>query len=735
MSPPTPKAPAPDLKLASLILVQLNVLRKNTRIYADTHPALLASVQRAIQHLEQFFARGDDFSLVVTKDSAHVGGIEIPLQNAVVAEFITFLHDQSVYVFTVKRGIGGEALLKVIRLLCADSGSLQAVPLDVAVAEAAGKHVEIRLVDWESSEFTELTEIDLTQGKDDAGGGNSWDSFIRHLLQQGGDDVQAWVGTVGADKVMAAAAAAEEGPGTAALDARTVRKVIRGGSGAAASLEVWERVRRAASCVDPGLRAELLQSLQPPATSAQEAAVLEELDARLVLDVLDGLNRDGVQIHPKALKLAEALAGVDRTGQEWRVTQLDRPARARELSETLRNFLTTSGFPPVPAAQGAQEPLRLESAASPAASGPSPAGEIFGAAARAIRTHYASTLADLLQGATTPAIVELCGRALSGFILTSALAGNWEAVTAAWTGLADLAARPGLSSAIRDACQKAKTQYGEQENMARLAASLLAYGVDKAPALLDILRLAGPSQAGPLIEAIARDERDVALPVLLPLLMEMRAEVLPHLQQALVEARGAVACRLLRVLQQLGDQDLSKVEKLLARPELDVRLEALRTLALLGSPRAPALLLRVIRGAEGALALGAIEISRHVKHPDVTQALLAILKDSRWNKADYDLERKVEVARSLVATGRPEALRELCQFIAKRPIFHGKDFQRLRVQVFQSLAQGDVTGVEEFLRLGRTLREPEIATACREIERRLRGGKTAAAQQVKGTSV
>ena len=725
MNPPTPKRPAPDLKLASSILVQLNVLRKNTRIYADTHPALLASVQRALQHLEQFFSHGDDFSLVVTKDSAHVGGVEIPLQNAVVAEFVTFLHDQSVYVLTVKRGISGEALLKVVRLLAADTGSLQGVPLDLAAAEAGGGHVELRLVEWSSSEFVEVTEVDLTQARDGTAGENSWESFIRHLLQQGADDLQTWAAGLGADRIAAAATAEEpSGPGQAAADAQTIGKVLQGAAGAGAPAGVWERVRRVASCVDPGLRLEMLQSLQPPATSPQDAAILEEQDSRLVLEVLEGLTGAGAQVHPKAVRLAEALAGVDRTGQEWRVAQLDRAGRARELSENLRAFLTSTGFPPPPVADSTEEPLRLESAAPPAADGgQAPAGELFGAAARTVRPHYASTLLDLLQGATTPAIVELCGRALAGFIQTSALAGNWDAVTAAWTGLADLAARPELGPSIRDACEKAKTQYGDAEKLARLAASLLAFGVDKARALLDIVRLAGPSQAAPLVEAVARDERESVLPVLLPLLIEMKAETLPHVYQRLADTRGAVICRMLRVLQQMGDRDFGKVEKLLARPELEVRLEALRSLALLGSPRAPALLLRVIRGTEGPLALGAIEMSRHVSSPEVTEALLAILRDSRWNKPDYDLERKAEAARALIAAGRPEALHALCQLIAKRPLFHGKAFQRLRVEIFQALAKADVTGVEEFLRLGRGLREPEIATSCREIERRLRGGK------------
>jgi hypothetical protein len=678
----------PNTKLAAGILVQLNILRKNSRIYADGHPALQAAVRRTLQLLEQFFAGGEELSLTVTRDSLFFGAHEFPSQNPVVAEFIASLHDLSIYVFTLKPGLTETELVQLTRILSGEQKPETA--LDAAVGRVTGGHADVRLIDWSASEFTDEAEIDLTAGGSEA---TSWEAFIRHLLQQGGDDL---AGTPG----LPVAGRGEEPPAGPAP----------GGSSAAAM--GWGRVRGAARCIGPDLRPGILDGLSPPDAPAlrQAVAFLDEPAAQPVLEALETLAGTGRTVHPKALALGEALAAPGPLGTEWPADRLGRPT---EAATGIRTLLELEGFPPPLA--GDPLPRVPGDAADPAAAlGPAGIGNV--------RRHYAGLLVDLLPAATKPATAEACARALADLILASAAAADWEAVGAAWRGTDRLLSREDLTPALRDLCSMARTQFGDQDRLSRLAAAVLARGIPQTDALVDILRLAGPVTVPPLIEALVRAEESV-LPALIALAVEMREHTLARVLELLDDPRETVVCRMLEVLRVLRDPEhLARIEKLLGHRQLPVRLEALRTMAMLGSRRAPALLVRGIQASSEEMALGAIVAARHTPHADVIRALLAVATDTpRWGKRGPSLPRKIEAARSLIAMGQREPLRELHRLVCRRPFFRAKAFRQLQIEIFRALAETEVPDAESFIQVGRNIGDAEITASCREMERRLRG--------------
>jgi hypothetical protein len=97
-----------------------------------------------------------------------------------VAEFVTYLHDQSIYLFTLKRGITEEDLLQVNRLLAGGGKALPpGLSLPEAVAQFSRGHAEVQVVDWSRSEFTDEATIDLMEQGRAGSGETSWDSFPR----------------------------------------------------------------------------------------------------------------------------------------------------------------------------------------------------------------------------------------------------------------------------------------------------------------------------------------------------------------------------------------------------------------------------------------------------------------------------------------------------------------------------------------------------------------------------
>jgi hypothetical protein len=196
---------------------------------------------------------------------------------------------------------------------------------------------------------------------------------------------------------------------------------------------------------------------------------------------------------------------------------------------------------------------------------------------------------DLLEAATDCRAAEAPARGLADLVLTSALAADWEAVSLAWRGLDELEARAGAPP-VRDWCQKAKAQLGEAQRLSQLGDAALTSGLDQPELLAAILQVAGAPQAQRLVEALATKTREAIRRALISQVVGLKEHTLPHVLRGLDDPAGSVVCRMLLVLQQMGEgAPLKQIEGLAAHPEPEVRLEALRTLVLLRDPQAPLL--------------------------------------------------------------------------------------------------------------------------------------------------
>lgn len=737
MSPATPTQPpagaagrsALDVALVSGLLVQLNILRKNTKIYPDGHPALVASGGRAARLLREFHTRTDTFALTISRDTLQVGQYQMPRNNPIVAEFATHLHNQSVYAFSLKRGITDSELAQVIRLLGSDAAALPpGSSLPEAVIQASRGLAEVRLLEWGEAEFVDVAELDLAEPtRPEEAAGRSWESFIRRLLHRGDDALLGGeegiaLSTLGAERLAKLVDRLED-PRKGAADHGILADYVREGT---AEETGQQRLLRLANSLEPGFRAELTRVPRLFTTRPSEATerLLEEKDAVLALGVLERLNATGPPIDPRLVSLLDGLADGRRHTPAWR-PPLERPSQEREYSEHLQALLSARGFPPPPPTADAEAALRkLESDLQFRIGGEPGIAQNPLAALPALATpeHYATTLLDLLAGTTDPRVAERRARLLAGLIADHAQAGHWGIVLTLWRGLGALeaAAAPPFPE-LPELCRQAKTQTWNPEDHPRLATAILSYGLDKADFLADILRVTGRTQGQQIVDTYAQEGRESALAALFPLIVELKEQTMPHVLRLLDDKRPAVVCRMLQLLQQFADPTpLRKIEGLVARSDRTVKLEALRTAALLGSPKAPAFLVQLIQSPDPALSVGAIAIARLAPQAGVIRALREVLTAPRWFRRSYDLDRKVEAARSLLGMGKSELFADVYRAISRRPFFHLRDFLRLRLEVFRALARADLPGLGDFIRLGRSLRDAEIASLCRELERRQR---------------
>ena len=100
-----------DLKLVSDIIVQFNIVRKNTKIYPSGHPRLNASLERVLDLLDQHFAYAEKLPLGITRESLLVGERELPRGNPIFAEFAKQLHERSIFSLILTRGVDSNELL------------------------------------------------------------------------------------------------------------------------------------------------------------------------------------------------------------------------------------------------------------------------------------------------------------------------------------------------------------------------------------------------------------------------------------------------------------------------------------------------------------------------------------------------------------------------------------------------------------------------------------------------
>jgi len=179
-----------DLRLVSDILMQLNVVRKNTVLYPRGHPQLEASLSRITRFLEKHFAYHSSLTLAVTRDSLILGEWELPRTNPIFQELASHLHEHSIYQISFSPGITSEEIHLLCRVLSGDPLCIErGEKVTDALVRMGITHVSLSVLDVSQFEFSDETEVDLDeQLLCEGSSGASWQNYIRALLEKGAEE-------------------------------------------------------------------------------------------------------------------------------------------------------------------------------------------------------------------------------------------------------------------------------------------------------------------------------------------------------------------------------------------------------------------------------------------------------------------------------------------------------------------------------------------------------------------
>ncbi|MFP4475407.1 MAG: HEAT repeat domain-containing protein [Desulfatibacillaceae bacterium] len=734
--------PAFDFRLVSDILMQYNVTRKNTRMYPKGHPQLEASFERVCGLLERHFVHADDLGLAITGDSIMIGEYALPRNNPIFRELAQGLHEQSVYSLVMEKGVTADELQATNRVLMGEEGwATPGRPLNEQLARHGVQHVRVSTLEWSESDFTMEEEVDL--GDEDAAPGTvgaSWESFVRHLLSRESDADEVFVDSddgielanVDPEVLAEFVKKLEQKKDMDLSYDKVVARYVSQQSGAEAGMsrvrdtEVRADFARLVEDLHTGLRADLLSKEFNFSKRSPEATLdlLNTSRGRAVVKVLGKMNRAGRNIDPQVLELVDKLARYDNSGVlPDRMYEEMTPAEEARFITHVEGFLASTRFRAASDATERKNLAQYTHADIIADMGPQMLSESISdlvdtVSSEVIARHQASALLDLLERAADEKAAEIYARAAADFIAVHTLDGSWSLVLDVWKELDVVADRVvDKRPMVASMCDKIKLQFWRPENVNLISEAILAYGVDKVGALVDILRHAGPRFAEELVEALAEETEPRVVAVLADVVSELGEAAKPHVLRKLGDEDWEVVRNMLHVLQRAeDDSETERVEELLRHPEGAIRVEALRTLLIFGHEDSKTLLLEAMEDRDEDAALEALALAGYMPDPDIVKALVRVVKGKAWKNPKKELERQRKAVESLARIGSEYGLLELYDIATSRRLVNAREFERLRQDIFKSLYQYDSDVVDQFIEYGKKSRDSRIREITQSLE-------------------
>jgi len=728
-----------DLKLVSDIIVQLNIVRKNTKMYPNGHPAMETSVNRALSFLDSHFAYADELAMAVTANSLIIGEQHLPSSHPIFAEFAFFLHEQSVYSICIKQGVTGDELVAANRILMgedeyapAKGETLQQKFIDFDVTA-----IELKVLSLDAADFMDKDVIDLDKElQKDVAGETSWEDYVRRLLQKGADDAFTMADdgieltNVDPEKLAKFLNSLEKKKDDGLSYDKAVASYLQGISSSGQALGGVKNARVKADFVglvnnlSLGLRSELLDSARNFSSRSQEvtAEVLDRKEAGIVLDTMEDLNKAQSRISPKMFELVDTLAAFDDTpAPDVEDDEKLTPEQTNVFAKTMQSFFSTSGFAKPPAVADRREFLKsLQKKSKDQEKG---IDREFNESLAQIQ--YIRTMLDLLETAPDKKFAESESQILADLIAEYAESGIWDNVILIWKELTSMEAKfAEKNPLLSDFCRKARSQFWRPDNITLISEAILGYGVEKAEEMADMLRASGAECASQMVEALAVEEDEPVIAVLAGIVADLSEHTMKFVKRKLTGQPWKVVRNMLSMIQLTHDTSMEKkVEQLLESPRAELKLKALETLVMLDTSSAPALVIRHMRDTDPEVSLGAINIAGLVRNRHVNRELMDIITAKLTLAIDYNLENKLAAVRSLSMIRDNDCLKQLYKVASRKRFFKSADHARLRVEIFRSLFKYNSDIINDFIELGLGIGDAQIANMCNSLRRKMSGAK------------
>lgn len=719
-----------DVKLLSNFIYELNISRRHVTAYPKDHPIIAASLDKALQILDQLLADQTEVTLGIARDTLIVGKGFLDKGNPIYRDLARLLFDHGIAAITFRKHLTRAELHAFNEILSRkrehlhDRGGIERVLLDAGI-----RQLEVKGIDYSSFHTTD--EEQLTAPARELAAKQSpllWEGFVHGLLEgtlDPGGERMALPGGMNPEllaDIMNRQFEQNRPTRTVSYDhtmTAFMHQLDREELSSKCRSDSITKLTAFIGRLNPELRRQFLGSAFQPLATRMEFAeeVLERLPDQVLLDTLEDISARRSAIPPVIFNLLEKLSR--NMAADGRTRAVDGPARgsSQGLAEKLRDIFREEErdkFVP-PAYQQTLDqivaterldlldPYEIEGLKATLAS-------------HCVEGQISAIILEIIgagptdqQEALQQNLLDLCGYFLE--------MGDFTALARIHDRLVSQDSATGQSAPLRD---KVLTAFAMHEFVEEVINALGFWGKGKYPEITALIGKVGAPFTGPLLNRLAEEQSMSLRHCYMDLLLGMGPAGRDAALARLRDSRWYFIRNLVIILRRFNEPAVvHQLHRLTRHPHPRVRQEVLRTLLHFHDPEADRLLLQEMAGNDHERLLTAVQLAEKSRGPEVFHKLLELLH--KGGLTDFDFELKSAVVHSLGEIGDPAALPELGRLFQAKSLLRPKMQHRLKAEIVRYMERYPADAVNGLLATLARESQDEVAQMAAEIRRNLQG--------------
>ena len=690
-----------DAKLLSDAVIELNISRRSVGMYPPEHPIVRTSIERAFEHLQKLFEIRVEITLGIAKDVLIVDEYTLDRKNPVFREFAQTLHAKGIAAVTFSLGLNQTELKRLHELISAKDTLLGKELVELAEKEIS--HIRLSPIDFGNFCFVEGAQRSGTAC------GDVWEDYVYGLLEGklgDGDGIQGILSIPPETVADVVNAALPEEASNESYE-RVITAYIKKKSASKISREAFTKFFSFIDRLKPEIKQQFLSRAGSRLTEdlGDIEAIINGMSPEAFEKIAELLTENS-SIIPTTLKnLIDKLSSIKK-GKMGHFDFFYNDTAVLHDIELGDEVFKLFGEDNFHAYVGKEYQRELE--------------RMLGVKAEdntrfipfrkeceeeAIDKEALDILLELLDEDYLKAedYLTLITK-LSEFMNVFTETGRFEEILFTYNTLMTHV----LSGKFKnEASSIVDYFFHSEEFIAKLVEAFKLWGRKDRDGAIRLARALRRTIIIPLFDVLD-EEKDASMrKFLLSMLEAIGSDVIPLAVKRLADSRWFVVRNMICLIRDCnGKKQLDKIRKFLKHENVNVSMEALRTLLYFKTLDAIPQLRACLQSEDQGIRKGAIRLAGIYRVKEAVPYLIKYLqkRDLFGTEAYY----KTDLVRALGEIGDVRAVETLGKICHARALFYRSDLEGLKVEIFRSLENYPLASVTKLVDLGLRSRNEEI---------------------------
>lgn len=690
-----------DAKLLSDAVIELNISRRSVGMYPPEHPIVRTSIERAFEHLQKLFEIRVEITLGIAKDVLIVDEYTLDRKNPVFREFAQTLHAKGIAAVTFSLGLNQTELKRLHELISAKDTLLGKELVELAEKEIS--HIRLSPIDFGNFCFVEGAQRSGTAC------GDVWEDYVYGLLEGklgDGDGIQGILSIPPETVADVVNAALPEEASNESYE-RVITAYIKKKSASKISREAFTKFFSFIDRLKPEIKQQFLSRAGSRLTEdlGDIEAIINGMSPEAFEKIAELLTENS-SIIPTTLKnLIDKLSSIKK-GKMGHFDFFYNDTAVLHDIELGDEVFKLFGEDNFHAYVGKEYQRELE--------------RMLGVKAEdntrfipfrkeceeeAIDKEALDILLELLDEDYLKAedYLTLITK-LSEFMNVFTETGRFEEILFTYNTLMTHV----LSGKFKnEASSIVDYFFHSEEFIAKLVEAFKLWGRKDRDGAIRLARALRRTIIIPLFDVLD-EEKDASMrKFLLSMLEAIGSDVIPLAVKRLADSRWFVVRNMICLIRDCnGKKQLDKIRKFLKHENVNVSMEALRTLLHFKTLDAIPQLRACLQSEDQGIRKGAIRLAGIYRVKEAVPYLIKYLqkRDLFGTEAYY----KTDLVRALGEIGDVRAVETLGKICHARALFYRSDLEGLKVEIFRSLENYPLASVTKLVDLGLRSRNEEI---------------------------